>query len=203
MGTRIIAVTGGIGSGKSSLCSALQNLGVSVFSADDSARRAMARGTEVHAQLRAELPEFFEDESLDRTALAAAMFADPVLRARIEALVHPWVRTDMATLALQADTEVVALDIPLLSETRSRDAAQAEFDYVVTVWAPSDVRVQRVVSRGMSIDDVRARMSAQADDQSRQSISDVVVPNTGDFAGLANAAQGIFMTTLRLPRRRT
>lgn len=199
----VMAVTGGIGSGKSAFCAELSKLGVAVFDADDSARRAVAVGTDVHRTLQANLPQCFNDGELNRSALAQEMFSDAGLRQWVESVIHPWVQADMAHLAAGAASDVVALDIPLIAETRSRSAVQAEFDCLVTLWAPRMLREQRLAARGVSANQIQARMAAQATDEQRQVVSDMVVPNAGTLDDLAAHAHTVHRAVLLLPRRRS
>ncbi|MBU6213013.1 MAG: dephospho-CoA kinase [Actinomycetales bacterium] len=203
MPQRRVAVTGGIGAGKSALARELGRAGCTVLDADESARRAVAPGTTAHANLRTLVPTCFDGDQLDRTALAAAMFGDAGLRKQVEDVIHPWVRADLAAQAQQADAEVVVVDIPLLAESRSRHAATAEFDYVVSVWAPTALRRERLRERGLTDADIAARMLAQASDDSRQAVSDVVVPNAGTLAQLQAHAVSLLEAFPTLLRRRT
>lgn len=201
--TLLMAVTGGIGSGKSTLCAAFARLGAEVVDADASARRAVQSGTTAHAALRLKFPECFDGEQLNRKALASVIFNDPELRAFVESVVHPWVRVDMAQRATQSHSDVVVCDIPLIAETRSRMQAQHEFDYVITVWSPMAIRKVRLAARGMPTDDVDARISAQATDEQRAMISDLVVPNVSTVPDLAGHAKRIMHSATWLRERRS
>jgi len=202
MSKRVIAVTGGIGSGKSAFCAELSERGVAVFDADESARRAVEVGTDVHRTLLAQLPQCFDDGELNRSALADVMFSDTSLRQWVESVIHPWVRAEMAHLAAQAKSDLVALDIPLLAETRSRSAVQAEFDYVVTLWAPKMQRETWLLARGLPANQIHVRMAAQATDEQRQAVSDMVVPNVSNISDLGPHARAAILAARSLPGRR-
>ena len=115
------------------------------------------------------------DGRLNRPALAALVFADAAARAALNAIVHPLVAAE--TLRRQAAAgadSVVVLDVPLLVE-----AAKSGYDVVVIVEAPEAVRLERLVARGMGVDDARRRMAAQASDADRRKVADVVLDNSG------------------------
>jgi dephospho-CoA kinase len=179
-----IGLTGGIGSGKSTVAALLAERGARVVDADRIAREVVEPGT---AGLEAVVGEFgpgvlAADGSLDRAALAAIVFGDPAARARLDGIVHPLVRARAAELVAAAPADaVVVQDVPLLVET----GQAAAFDLVLVVEADAETRVQRLVGRGLSADDARARMASQATDEERRAVADVVLRNDGDRAALA------------------
>lgn len=179
-----VGLTGGIGSGKSSVARLLSERGAVVVDADAIAREVVEPGTD---GLQAIEDEFGDDVigpdgRLDRAALAATVFSHQVLLARLEAIIHPRVRARRdELLAGLEDEDVVVEDIPLLVEKGMQDA----FDVVVVVTAPLETRVARLVEeRGMEELDVRSRMAAQAPDEARIAVADVVIDNSGDEAAL-------------------
>lgn len=181
-----IAVTGGIGSGKSAVTARLAQRGAVVVDADALAREVVEPGTPGLAAVVAEFGDGIlrDDGSLDRPALAAIVFADADRRRALEAIVHPLVgrRSQELLEAAPADA-VVVYDVPLLAE--SADLGRIEgFDRVVVVTAPVETRVRRLVSRGLAEDDARARIAAQADDSARLAIADLVVDNSGGLDDL-------------------
>ena len=183
-----VALTGGIGAGKSAVAARLAALGAVVVDADVIAREVVEPGT---PGLAAVLGEFGEgvlaaDGSLDRVALAAIVFADPARRRSLEAIVHPLVGARSAELlAASPAGSVVVYDVPLLAEAvgTGRDRVP-EFDVVVVVEAPMGDRLVRLVARGLTPEDARARIAAQATDEQRRSIADHVLVNDGDLADL-------------------
>jgi dephospho-CoA kinase len=179
-----VGLTGGIGSGKSTVAALLAGHGAVVVDADRIAREVVEPGT---AGLAAVVAEFGEgvlapDGSLDRPALAAVVFADPAARARLDAVVHPLVRRRAAELmAGLPDDAVVVQDVPLLAET----GQAGSYDLVLVVEADPETRVARLVARGLAADDARARIAAQASDEQRRAIADVVLDNRGTPEQLA------------------
>lgn len=193
-----IAVTGGIGSGKSSVTARLAEHGAVVIDADRIAREVVEPGTPGLAAVVAEFGPgiLTADGALDRPALAAIVFADPERRRALEAIVHPLVgrRSQELLDAAPADA-VVVYDVPLLAESSDFGRAGG-FDRVVVVTAPVETRVRRLVERGLTEADARARIAAQADDASRLAIADLVVDNGGTEAELDAAADRLWSALL-------
>jgi dephospho-CoA kinase len=181
----LVALTGGVGAGKSTVADLLAQFGAVVLDADDLARRAVQPGTPGLAKLVDEFGPDILDASgaLDRAGMARLAFADPDARRRLEAVVHPEVaRLFAEEVAARRDgDDIVVYSVPLLVE---RSLAGA-FDVVVTVSAPLDVRVARVAASGrMTEEDARARAQSQASDAERESVADRVIPNGGDLDDL-------------------
>ena len=179
-----IGLTGGIGSGKSTVAVLLAERGAIVVDADRIAREVVEPGT---LGLAAVAEAFgadvlTSDGGLDRPALAAVVFGDTAARARLDGIVHPLVRARSVEIlgSLPADA-VVVQDIPLLVET----GQAGSFDLVLVVEADVDTRVARLVQRGLGEDDARARIAAQATDEQRRAVADVVLDNSGTPEELA------------------
>jgi len=180
-----IGLTGGIGSGKSTVAALLAARGALVVDADRIAREVVEPGTPGLAAVVAAFgPGVLTAEgALDRPALASIVFADPEARARLDGIVHPLVRARAQELigAAPADA-VVVQDVPLLVETGQAGA----HDLVLVVEADLETRVARLGLRGLSEQDARARIAAQATDAQRRAVADVVLDNSGapeDLAG--------------------
>jgi dephospho-CoA kinase len=178
-------LTGGIGSGKSAVARLLAGHGAVIVDADAIAREVVEPGTPGLAAVLAEFGAGVRapDGSLDRPALARIVFADPAARRRLNAIVHPLVGARRAELVSAAPPGAVVVDdIPLLAE----NGLGAGFDLVLVVTAPEPVRVRRLrADRGMTDDEARSRMAAQATDADRAAIADVVIDNSGTPADLA------------------
>lgn len=179
-----IGLTGGIGSGKSTVSELLAARGAVIVDADRIAREVVEPGT---PGLAAVVEAFGEqvlaaDGSLDRPALAAVVFSDPAARARLDAIVHPLVRRRSAELVAASPADAVVVnDVPLLVET----GQVASFDVVLVVEADPEIRVARLVRRGLTEDDARARIASQASDEQRRAVADVVLDNSGTPEELA------------------
>lgn len=179
----VLAVTGGIGSGKSTAARTLGEWGAIVLDLDDVAKRLISANGPLAEPVIAAFGEDIrgEDGGVDTARLAEVAFASRDCARRLNAIVHPGVLAAASgaldMLAAQPEPpEVVVIDIPLLTES-------PEFfdliDAVLVVSADEDVRVSRLVARGMPEEDVRARMACQADDSERRAIADWVVDNDG------------------------
>ena len=180
-----IGLTGGIGSGKTTVTDLLAELGAVIIDADLIAREVVAAGSAGLAAIAAEFGDqvLGPDGEMDREAVAGLVFADPDARARLNAIVHPLVRARSLELVAAAPPDsIVIQSIPLLVETGQADT----FDLVVVVDVPPEVAVARLVAhRGMSEADARARIAAQVDRAQRLAAADVVLDNSGEREHLA------------------
>jgi dephospho-CoA kinase len=193
----LIGLTGGIGSGKSAVATRLAELGAIVIDADAIAREVVEPGTDGLVEVVAEFgPDVLTATGeLDRAALGRLVFADPQRRQALERIIHPRVRARSAEIVSTApDDAVVVNDIPLLVET-----GQAKnFPLVIVVLAAEDVRVARLVrDRGMTEDDARARIAAQATDEQRREVADIVIVNDGTLDDLRVAVDAAWWDTIR------
>jgi dephospho-CoA kinase len=179
-----IGLTGGIGSGKSTVSALLAARGAVIVDSDRIAREVVASGTAGLARIVETFGEHVlgADGSLDRAALAAVVFADSDARRQLDGIVHPLVRARAVELAAAAPPgAVVVNDVPLLVET----GQASSYDLVVVVEADPATRVARLVQRGLTAEDARARMAAQASDEERRAVADVVLDNSGTPERLA------------------
>lgn len=189
---RVVGLTGGIGSGKSSLAAVLAQLGVPVLDADQVARDCVAPGSDVLQRIveRFGPVVVLADGGLDRAALAGIVFADAAARVDLEAITHPSIRAGIATWVeaqrvLSPAPDLVVVEHPLLLET----GADADVDLVIVVEASEDVRITRLrETRGMTAREARQRMDAQSDDAMRRRIADHVIVNDGEIAALDTLA---------------
>ncbi|HEY9390672.1 MAG TPA: dephospho-CoA kinase, partial [Mycobacteriales bacterium] len=186
-----IGLTGGIGSGKSAVARLLADHGAVVVDADALAREVVEPGT---PGLRRIVEEFgpdvlSADGRLDRGRLAELVFADQDARERLNAIVHPLVgRRAEQILSGLPDDAVVVHDVPLLTE----NGLAPNYDLVMVVEASEPTRIARLVrDRGMAEEAVRARIAAQASDEQRRAVADVVVVNDGSRAELAAAVDQV------------
>ncbi len=187
-----VGLTGGVASGKSTVSAILAELGAVVIDADVLAREVVAPGTDGLAAVVAEFGRdvLGPDGGLDRPKVGALVFADPERRKALEAIIHPRVRERAAEIEAAAPPgSVVVHDIPLLAET----GQAGSFDAVVVVDVPAEVQVDRMVHiRGMSEEDARARIAAQASREERLSIATYVVDNTGSLDELRAHVEEVY-----------
>jgi dephospho-CoA kinase len=188
----MVGLTGGIGAGKSEVARRLAELGAIVIDSDRLAREVVEPGTEGLAEVVAAFgPEVLgPDGALDRPALGRRVFGDEAARRRLEAIIHPRVRARSAELIAAAPPDAVVVnDIPLLVES----GLGAGFDVVVVVAASEETRLRRLArSRGMSADEARSRMAAQATDEQRRAAADVVLDNDGSLEELRAAVDRLW-----------
>ena len=181
-GVITVGLTGGIGSGKSTVAELLSSYGAVIIDADVLAREAVAPGTAGLARVVEEFgPEMVAaDGSLDRARLGAVVFGHPQRLAALNAIVHPYVRrrSEELTASAPADSVVVQV-IPLLVENGLTD-----FDVVVVVDASLETQLRRLAERGMDQADARARIAAQATREQRRAAADAVIDNDGDLSDL-------------------
>jgi dephospho-CoA kinase len=178
-----VGLTGGIGAGKSEVSRRLATYGAVVIDADQIAREVVEPGTEGLAEVVAAFgPEVLTaDGTLDRARLGDIVFADPELRGKLNAIVHPRVAARMAELERGASGPIIVHDVPLIAENGRAGA----YDVVVVVDAPPKAQVERLVRRrGMTREQARARMAAQASREQRLAIADIVIDNSGSLAEL-------------------
>lgn len=193
----LVGLTGGIGSGKSTVARLLAERGAVVVDADQVAREVVEPGEPALAEIAERFGAgVLDDGRLDRPALAAIVFGDEDARRDLEAITHPRIGERIATrigeaqAAEEADgrTRVVVVDHPLLVESGSASG----YATVIVVEAPVEVRVQRLVEhRGMAEEDARARIAAQADDATRRAAATHVVDNSGEPEDLAPQVDAI------------
>src|SRR5262245_29711627 len=183
---RVVGLTGGIGTGKSTVSAMLRELGATVIDADEATRAVQARGSDGLRQLVAEFGAgiLTPEGDLDRARLAEIAFRDPEARQRLNGIVHPLVRRWMAERQQEAAERggpVVVMDIPLLFEARGAGA----FETVLLVYAPEEVQLDRLVRlRGMGEDQARARIAAQMPIEEKRALASHVIENTGDLETL-------------------
>jgi dephospho-CoA kinase len=176
----LVGLTGGIGSGKSTVARMLEERGAVVFDADVLARAVVEPGTPGHAEVieRFGANVLAPGGELDREALASIVFADPAARRDLEAIVHPEVRRLFAegSEAYHETDRVVVFSAPLLVETGMHTA----FDVLVVVSATIATQVERLMrERGMSEASIRARIDAQAPLEDKAEVADFLVDNEG------------------------
>jgi dephospho-CoA kinase len=179
-----VGLTGGIGAGKSEVSQRLAAQGATVIDADAVARAVVAPGTPGLAEVAAAFgPGVLRpDGSLDRPRLGEVIFADPELRARLNAIVHPLVGARMTELEQAAGTAgIVVHDVPLIAE----NGLASTYDIVVVVDAPRRVQADRLMKhRGLTREQATARIAAQATRKQRLAIASLVIDNSGSLGEL-------------------
>jgi dephospho-CoA kinase len=187
---RVIALTGGIGCGKSLAAQYFAELGALVIDADQLARAAIERGSAGFDEVVTLFGDsILKDGNIDRRALGEIIFKDPKAKVALENIIHPLVRKEFeeAVASLKGD-QVLVYEIPLLFETNAHE----RFDLVLTVESEMENRVARLRGRGMHISEIEGRIAAQATREQRIGIADFLVENDGTEDELLRQVENIW-----------
>lgn len=192
-----VALTGGIGSGKSLVGEILEELGALVIDSDQLAREVIERGSPGYEEVVAAFGDSILSEGqIDRSKLAAVVFNESDLRKKLESIIHPLVREAAEKLARKLPSGAILINqIPLLVES---DGAK-RFDYVVTVSADEEIRRERLRLRGLKDYEITQRMAAQVSDSEREKIANYIIRNDGSIDELTRAVEELMASEL-LPR---
>ena len=194
----VVAVTGGIASGKSEFTRILASLGAHTIDADAVTRELQTPGHGIYGDIARAFPDCVRDGMLDRKKLAAAVFSDGEKRRLLESIVHPAVIAEIRGRASHSDAPVTVIEIPLLFESGTQDIA----DVIVNVSAPDGLRRRRAAERsGMSAEMFGKVAGAQWTDEMRRSASDVTVANDGGRDSLESRARELYAQWLKLTGR--
>ena len=186
----IVALTGGIGSGKSTAGQIFADLGAVVIDSDQLAREVIKPGSRGFDLIVKEFgTSIVEKNEINRAALGAIVFADPILRAKLEAITHPLIRQSFGEIVKKSPANAIIINqIPLLVESNH----DYKFDKVIAISVSDQVRNERLLARGLSQGDIDRRISAQAKDAQREEISDFIIENSGDIEELKRCVTKIW-----------
>jgi dephospho-CoA kinase len=186
----VVALTGGIGSGKSTVGEIFEDLGAIVTDSDQLARDVVERGTTgFDLIVDAFGDEILRNGDLDRGALAELVFNDPIKRKQLEKITHPLIRKEFSKILESAkDDSIVINQIPLLVESKH----DYKFDHVITVSAEEELRIERLLKRGMSLSQIKQRLQAQSNDSQREAIADSVIKNDKGRAELLSEVENVW-----------
>lgn len=192
-----VALTGGIGSGKSLVGEILEELGALVIDSDQLAREVIERGSPGYEEVITAFGDSILSEGqIDRAKLAAVVFKEKDLRKKLESIIHPLVREAAEKLARNLPSGAILVNqIPLLVES---DGAK-RFDYVITVSADEEIRRERLRLRGLRDYEITERMAAQVADLDRENIANYILRNDGSIDELNRAVEELMANEL-LPR---
>lgn len=193
----LVALTGGIGSGKSLAGEFFEELGAIVVDSDQLARDVIERGTPGFDELLAEFGDgILTDGLVDRKKLGEIVFADPEKRKKLESITHPRIREALDEVTKSAPAHSVVINqIPLLAETGGKD----RFDLVIAVTTSLELRKERLVKRGLASYEIEKRIAAQATDAEREAIADFIITNNSDKDSLLRQVEKLW-TEILLPR---
>lgn len=184
----LIALTGGIGSGKSRAAAILEEFGAHSISADTLAREVLERGEDGYNEVVAHFgDEILNEGQIDRKKLAEIVFNDSKQLEVLESITHPLIRAKFVsqTRAL-SENSVVVYEIPLLAESISRQK-QLDFDHVIVLESETETRVARLIERGLSAKEAQLRIAKQYSDAQRKEIATHLIKNEGSLEELINA----------------
>ena len=194
----VVALTGGIGAGKSLVAQYFSELGARVVDADQLSRVAIERGSEGFDEVITRFGEsILRNGDIDRKALGEIIFKDKSAKADLEAIIHPRVRELFFEVVndLAAD-EILIYEIPLLVET----GAAGDFDQIITVEADLEIRKTRLLKRGMFISEIESRLAAQASPAEREAIATHIIENSGDEDQLLRKVENLWEELQRLSK---
>jgi dephospho-CoA kinase len=194
----IVALTGGIGSGKSTVGEIFSQLGAVVVDSDQIARNVIERGTSGFDLLVATFGDgILKNGDIDRAALSTLVFSDPKKRELLEQITHPLIRSEFSKIVKSLPEETILVNqIPLLFESKG----DYRFDFIITISVPHNIRVDRLLKRGLSSTQIEQRIKAQASDAERESISDSVIVNDNDLASLTKQVEDIWIKLTEINR---
>ncbi len=190
----VVALTGGIGAGKSTVAQNFAELGALVIDADQLARMAIERGSDGFAEVLLRFgDEIILNGDIDRKKLAEIVFSDESARKDLEKIIHPRVQAIFAEVVADLEQDdILIYEIPLLVET---DASE-KFDYIITVEADMELRKARLLKKGLYISQIEKRIAAQATQESREAIADTVIYNDGDEDSLLRQVENLWESVL-------
>ena len=190
----VVALTGGIGSGKSTVSEFFARLGALVIDADQLARMAIERGTDGFADVLLRFgEEIIVNGDIDRKKLAEIVFSDEKARKDLEAIIHPRVQAIFAEAVANLDhDDILIYEIPLLVET----GAAEKFDFVITVESNIELRKARLLKKGLYISQIEKRIASQASEGAREAIADAVIRNDGDEDSLLRTVENLWESVL-------
>lgn len=194
----IVALTGGIGSGKTTVGDIFSELGAVVIDSDQLARAVLERGSKGFDLVLAKFGDvILKNGELDRSLLATLVFNDSQKRSELESITHPLIRQSFAEIIASLPREAIVINqIPLLFESKGA----YKFDHIITISAPEELRTERLKSRGLGFSDIKKRMEAQASDVERESISNSIIRNDKDELHLRNQVESIWLELENLNR---
>ncbi len=171
----IVALTGGIGSGKSTVGELFQQLGAVVVDSDQLAREVVERGSPGFEKIVTLFgDEILKNGEINRSLLAEIIFKDPAKRKDLEQITHPLIRKAFADIvAKSGDRAIVINQIPLLVESKY----EYNFDHVITVSTSEDKRIARLSAKGYTQEQIQNRMKSQVSDAAREKIADSIIQN--------------------------
>jgi dephospho-CoA kinase len=191
-----VALTGGIGSGKSSAAEIFAALGAVVVDSDEIARKVLDRESVGFGEVVAAFgDQILAAGEIDRKKLGQLVFSDAIARKKLEQITHPLIRKEFERIIKNVpENSIIINQIPLLAESKY----DYKFDYVIAISAPIEVRKNRLIQRGMKSYEIEQRLAAQASDSERAKIANEVIENAGDLSQLTTNVEKVWQKLLAL-----
>jgi dephospho-CoA kinase len=185
-----VALTGGIGSGKSTVGEMFSQLGAVVVDSDQIAREVIERGTKGFDSLVATFGDsILKNGEIDRAAIAALIFSDTEKRKQLEEITHPLIRENYSQILSKLPKDSIVINqIPLLFESKG----DYRFDHIITISVSEEIRAERLRKRGLSSVQINQRIKAQASDGERESIANSIIVNDKDESSLLKQVESIW-----------
>jgi dephospho-CoA kinase len=186
----VVALTGGIGSGKSTVGQIFAQLGAIVIDSDQLSRDVIERGNIGFNEVVAKFgDEILKNGEIDRQILASLVFKDSTKRSELEQIIHPLIRKAFAKVISSASPDSIIINqIPLLVESNH----DYKFDHIITISASESIRTERLIKRGLTNEQIKQRLQAQATDQMRENIADSVIFNEKSEQELTDQVEKIW-----------
>jgi dephospho-CoA kinase len=193
----LVALTGGIGSGKSLAGQFFAELGALVVDSDQLAREVIERGTVGFDEVLTRFgDQILREGNIDRRKLGQLVFNDATARADLEAITHPKIKMAFEEIISKApENSIVINQIPLLLEINGR----SRFDLIIVIVAEAKIRIERLLDRGLKAQEINDRIAVQATDEQRREIADIVILNSDDTENLLRQIEKVWEEEL-LPR---
>jgi dephospho-CoA kinase len=202
----VVGLTGGIGSGKSTVAGMIEQLGATLIDVDAIVHELQRPGAPLLEEIALAFgPELIDaDGALEREALGAIVFGDPEARQKLNRIVHPKLGVEVSrrlTEARRAGAGLVVLDIPLLFEGRrtgSRGPSAMQFDSTILVWVPREIQIERQLLReGYGREEAERRVDAQMPLDEKRAFADFVIDNSGSLAATERQVREIYARLTR------
>ena len=189
MDKKIIAVTGGIATGKTAFCAVLKKRGFPVINLDDINRNLLKKPAIISVLAKTFGKKIKKGRGINRKMLADIVFSDTAKRKKLESILHPLILEEMNKSIAAEKQSIIFVEVPLLFET----GWNKQFDVIVTVYAPQKTQFSRLLKAGFSRKDAEGRIASQMDIEKKKKLSDFVVSNTSAQKDLEKAAERLFL----------
>ncbi|WP_028949739.1 dephospho-CoA kinase [Sulfurihydrogenibium subterraneum] len=188
---KVIGLTGGIATGKSTAEKILQDLGCFVIDADKVVH-SLYENSEVLKEVKTHFPEAFEEDKLDKKKLASIIFNDPEKRKILESIIHPKVNQEIDKWLKEVKEKnpnaVAIVSVPLMIETGS----YKKYDEIILIYAPKEIQIERLLKKGFAQEEALSRINAQMDIEEKKKYATYIIENTGSIEDLKRKLEDLY-----------